>query len=101
MSTPLERLRDKTTTEVLWIYILRLLSEKALYAYELSAALKKRFGFESAKITSYVVLYRLESAGYVRSKWEGGKKYYHMTSEGKKLLQDGRKYLKELAKSVD
>lgn len=101
MATPLERLRDKTTTEVLWIYILRLLSEKALYAYELSGELEKRFGFESAKITSYVVLYRLESAGYVRSVWEAGKKYYHMTDEGKKLLVEGRKYLKELAKSVD
>lgn len=101
MATPLDRLRDKTTTEVLWIYILRLLSEKPLYAYELRGELKDRFGFDSATITSYVVLYRLESAGYVRSEWEGGKKYYHMTPEGTKLLVEGRKYLKELAKSVD
>jgi len=93
---PLGRLKTRTTKEILWIYILRLLKEKEMYAYELRDAIKNAFGFEPARVTSYVVLYRLEKEGYVSSKWSKKKKYYHLTKKGEKLYKEGISYLEEM-----
>ncbi|MFQ5815035.1 MAG: PadR family transcriptional regulator [Candidatus Hydrothermarchaeaceae archaeon] len=93
---PLGRLHSRTTKEILWIYILRLLMDKERYAYELRDTLKNNFGFEPARVTSYVVLYRLEKDGYVGSKWVDNKKYYHLTKRGEKLYKQGIAYLEEM-----
>ena len=99
---PLKRLQEKTGKEVLWIYVLRLLYEKDMYAYEIKEEIKNRFNFEPATVTGYVVLYRLEREGYVeKSQGERGsggsnRKYYSITPEGQKLLKDGLKYLDDL-----
>ncbi len=90
---PLRRLRSRTTKEILWVYILRLLKDREMYAYEFRDALNDNFGFEPARITSYVVLYRLEKDGYVGSKWNANKKYYHLTDKGEKLYKEGLAYL--------
>lgn len=92
---PLDRLKKKTSKEILWIYILRLLTEREMYAYELKSELQKRFDIDTARITSYVVLYRLENEGYVSPRWQENKKYYKITEKGMKLLDDGIKYLEE------
>ena len=94
---PLNRLKKKTTKEILWIYILRLLLERDIYAYELKKELKERFNIDPALITSYVVLYRLEKDGYVTSRWDKNKKYYSTTQKGRDLLSDGIKYIEDLA----
>ncbi len=90
---PLERLKKKTSKEILWIYILRLLTEREMYAYELKQKLQDRFEIFPARVTSYVVLYRLENEGYVSSRWQENKKYYKITESGKALLDEGIKYL--------
>lgn len=95
MEEPILRLRDKLTKEMLWMYILKLLKDRPMYAYEIRNELKKRFGFEPATVSSYVVLYRLEEGGYVSSEWhesEAGRpsrKYYRLTEKGEKLLEKG------------
>jgi len=38
---PLNRLKSKTQKEILWVYILKLLKERDMYAYELK---KRRQG---------------------------------------------------------
>ena len=102
LEPPLERLKNKTTSENLWIYILRLLKERPMYAYEIQSEIKKRFGWEPAMITSYVVLYRLESAGYVMSEWQDGeilpRKYYRVTPKGEGLLLKAKEYLENLTR---
>lgn len=100
---PLDRLKRKTTKEVMWLYVLTLLKEKPMYAYELKKELKKRFDWEPATITSYVVLYRLKSGGYVTTEWgdestNPRRKYYYITEEGKTLLKDGEKLLRKMVK---
>jgi len=65
MTTPMERLKEKITKEVLWMYILRLLKDRPMYAYELKNKIRESFGFEPATVSSYVVLYKLEHDGYV------------------------------------
>ncbi|NJE05985.1 PadR family transcriptional regulator [Thermococcus sp. M36] len=102
MTTPMERLKNKITKEVLWLYILRLLRERPMYAYELKERIKEAFNFEPATVSSYVVLYKLEKEGYVTAEWqesETGKpsrKYYKLTPEGEKLLEDGIAFLENM-----
>jgi DNA-binding PadR family transcriptional regulator len=93
---PLDRLKKKTSKEILWIYILRLLTEREMYAYELKQTLQDRFNIDPARITSYVVLYRLENEGYVSSRWQKNKKYYKITEKGTKLLDEGILYLEDV-----
>ncbi|ACJ15599.1 transcription regulator, PadR-like family [Thermococcus onnurineus NA1] len=102
MTSPMERLKNKITKEVLWLYILRLLRERPMYAYELKERIKEAFNFEPATVSSYVVLYKLEKDGYVTAEWqesETGKpsrKYYRLTPEGEKLLKEGIAFLEQM-----
>jgi DNA-binding PadR family transcriptional regulator len=96
----LKRLKEKTTKDVLWIYILSLLKEKDMYAYEIRDEIYRKFGFKPARITSYVVLYRLEKEGFVNSYWKGDRKYYSINLKGKKLLDEGIKYLKGMIEKI-
>lgn len=101
---PIDRLRDKTTYENLWMYVLRLLKERPMYAYEIQSEIKKRFGWEPAIITAYVVLYRLEGKGYVMSEWQNGeilpRKYYRITPKGEELLLKAKEYLESLIRTL-
>ncbi|GAB6102710.1 PadR family transcriptional regulator [Thermococcus atlanticus] len=107
MTGPMERLKDKLTKEVLWIYILTLLKKRPMYAYELKEKIKDRFGFEPATVSSYVVLYKLEKEGYVTAEWqesETGKpsrKYYRLTEDGRKLLDEGLKFLRNTIEKLE
>lgn len=103
---PLKRLRRKLTVENLWIYILKLLNEKPMYAYELQDEIKKRFDFNIGKITSYIVLYKLKNSGFVESKLEEEKnsgrvrRYYKITEKGKILLKEGIKILEDFLEKI-
>ncbi|NJE30587.1 PadR family transcriptional regulator [Thermococcus sp. 18S1] len=102
MTTPMERLKNKITKEVLWLYILRLLRERPMYAYELKERIREAFNFEPATVSSYVVLYKLEKEGYVTAEWQESqtgkpsRKYYRLTPEGEKLLEDGIAFLEDM-----
>lgn len=98
---PLARLKTKTTRDILWIYLLKLLKEKKTYAYAIRKKLGERFGFEPALVTSYVVLYRLEKGGYVRTVWKENKKYYEITKNGEALYAEGVDHLKSLVKRLE
>jgi DNA-binding PadR family transcriptional regulator len=89
----MERLKNKTTRELLWVYLLRLLKERDMYAYEIRKRLEEEFGFSPALVTSYVVLYKLEREGYVTTRWNENKKYYSITPKGRELLREGVSYL--------
>jgi PadR family transcriptional regulator PadR len=73
--------------------LLRLLSEREMYGYELVAAVEERTGgaIEVGGGTMYPVLYRLEQAGHVEPRWEtpergAARKYYRLTAEGAREL---------------
>jgi len=96
------RMKKKTTAEMVWPYFLKLLKERPMYGYELRQETKKRFGWKPPTVTSYVVLYRLQRKGYVAKEWreqrgKPARKYYRITKKGEKLLEEGKKYLKELS----
>lgn len=84
---------------VLDILLLKLLTEKALYGYELMTLLDEQSaGYFAAKEgTLYPVLYRLEDAGHIQSNWENTekrrgapRKYYSVTPEGIRHLADAQ-----------
>lgn len=73
--------------------LLKLLSEREMYGYELVSAIEERSvgGLEVKDGTLYPVLYRLEEAGHVEPRWvnpERGvpRKYYRLTASGRAEL---------------
>ncbi|MFH0861024.1 MAG: PadR family transcriptional regulator [Candidatus Altiarchaeota archaeon] len=97
---PLKRLKEKTTRENLWLYILSLLNKGPLYAYEIRDKIQREFGFTIGNMTAYMVLYKLNMGGYVKDEWvhQTGRprRYYTITAKGKKQFDEGITYLKEL-----
>ena len=74
--------------------LLRLISERQMYGYELASTLEKRGGslFRIKEGTLYPILYRLENAGYIESRWQTldrgvPRKYYRLTKTGTKYLE--------------
>ncbi len=73
--------------------LLKLLSERPMYGYELGSTLERRGGqaFQLKEGTLYPVLYRLENAGWIEARWETlergvPRKYYWLTSMGTEQL---------------
>ena len=74
--------------------LLKLLSARPMYGYELISTLEALGGesFSLKEGTLYPVLYRLEDAGLVDTRWETlersvPRKYYHLTKAGTKELR--------------
>lgn len=88
--------------------LLKLLSEQQMYGYELASTLEDKGGslFRTKEGTLYPVLYRLENAGYIESRWETlergvPRKYYRLTPAGGKYLAVRIAEWKEFSKSIN
>lgn len=99
-SQEIRRLERKLTKELLWIYILSILKKKKMHAYALRKEIKKRFDFLPGNVSAYVVLYKLESRGFVSVKAEGTRKIYSLTASGKKLLNEAKGYFRSVSKKA-
>lgn len=97
---PIERLKEKVLKENLWLFILRLLRDGEVYAYELRKRIQEEFGFLAGKVTSYKVLYLLEKGGYVKAHKEGRRIYYKATNKGLTQLEKAEKFLREVSESI-
>ena len=70
-----------------------------MYAYEISKSLEDKFGFSTAVVTVYVVLYKMRREKLIQGGEEKSvlgrpdRKYYEITEEGRSSLQDGIKFL--------
>ncbi len=101
MGKTFDREMKRGTLEMI---LLKLLSERPMYGYELVSTLEQRGGeqFQLKEGTLYPVLYRLENAGLIEPKWETlergvPRKYYRLTAGGtdqlKALLEDWRDFV--------
>jgi DNA-binding PadR family transcriptional regulator len=90
-SREMVRFRGKLTTDLLWIYLLGILREKPMHAYALRSEIEKRFGFLPGNVSAYVVLYKLQSRGFVSSLQNGNRTVYSITLKGKELLKEAEK----------
>lgn len=75
--------------------LLKLLEEQDMYGYQMIDTLAKKSDhtFDLKAGTLYPILHNLEKSGFVTSyekkaENERMRKYYHLTTKGKKLLQD-------------
>ncbi len=93
-SRELERLRRKLGIELLWVYLLSMLRKKPSHAYVLRKEIERKFGFLPGNVSAYVVLYKLQSRGFVSSKQQGNRTVYSITGDGKKLLAEAKKELR-------
>jgi len=102
----LKRLITKLTKETLWIYILRLLQDKPMYGYEIRDKISKEFDFDPARVTTYVVLYKMAKEGLVSSEWQkspSGKpdrRYYKISGLGQQMMKEASVFLKKTMKVV-
>lgn len=101
-----DRLFRKLTKENLWLYILKLLTERSMYAYEMAKMIESRFCFSIATITVYVVLYKMLNEGLIRINKEivndvrSDRRYYKITEKGEKTLEDGRELIKNFLAKI-
>jgi len=97
---PFERLKSSNTKENLWIYILSLLENKEIYAWEIPKLVEREFGFKPGKITPYRVLYRLESDGFVKSALQERRRIYKITKKGETELKKAKDFYKNLLTAI-
>jgi len=93
LSKPLHRLWQSITLGNLWLSVLSLAAKGKIYAYSLPAAIKARFGFAPSLLLVYLVLYRLESDGFLKSAEDGRRRYYSITPAGRAALASGKAML--------
>ncbi len=99
-SKPMVRLKRSLTTDNLWLYILSTLKEGDTYAYALKTQIEKRFGWKPGLITSYIVFYKLESEGLIKSQYKGRRKYYEITKKGRDTLTQGKRMIEGLSRKL-
>jgi len=97
---PLDRFKHSITYGNIWPYVLILSSKNEVYAYTLPNKMKTRFGFKPNKIMVYVVLYKLEAGGYIRSEYKERRKYYTITKDGRRILKSLKKVLSILSNKI-
>jgi len=100
-SKPMARLENSLTHGNIWLSVLSIIRRKRrAYAYVLDQEIEREFGFRPNRVMVYVVLYKLEGEGLIRSSFEGRRKYYTLTASGRDALGKGRDYLAALAKRL-
>ncbi len=99
-SPELVRLESKLGVELLWVFVLSILKREPCHGYALRKKIEDQFGFLPGNVSAYVVLYKLESRGFVSTKSEGNKVVYTITDSGKKLLDLAKKKLASKAESL-
>ena len=74
--------------------VLKLLSKRAMYGYELVEALSEQTDgvLAMGQSTIYPMLYNLEAKGLIEAEWQEApsgrkRKYYNLTGKGKKKLK--------------
>lgn len=97
---PVSRLKHSLTHGNIWLAALSLMKRGRVYAYALPAQIAEKFGYSPSKLMTYFVLYKLEDEKLISAKFEGRRKYYELTSAGKKVLADGKKMLASLSSKL-
>jgi PadR family transcriptional regulator PadR len=89
------------------LLVLSLLEDQPRHGYDISRLIQIRSGgFLRFHVTSlYPLLYRLEDRGWIESRWvekaeQRRRRYYSLTSEGRKVLRSQRKSWKDFVTAM-
>jgi len=99
-SRALKRLKDKLTKENLWLYIVKELAEKPMYAYKVKVVLREKYNINVAAVTVYTVLYRMEREGLIMKVKEDDTTY-RATERGLEQLNKALAFMKEIVLSLE
>lgn len=99
-SKPLSRLSHSLTHGNIWLAALALMKSKKVYAYALPEQIQRSFGYSPSKLMTYFVLYKLEDEKLISAKFEGRRKYYELTSSGRKALAEGKLLIQAISKKL-
>jgi DNA-binding PadR family transcriptional regulator len=100
-SPEMKRLDRKLGIELLWVFVLALVKRQPLHAYALRKRVEEEFGFLPGNVSSYVVLYKLESRGFVKTQADGNKVVYSITPDGNRLLSAAKRQLQQKIDLLD
>ena len=95
MGKPLERLESSLTLNNLWLYSIKLISDRPMFSRELYKGMREKYKIRVNLITVYSVLYRLEREGYIKRSGNY-RKYYEVTEKGRRELQNGIRLLEDV-----
>jgi DNA-binding PadR family transcriptional regulator len=96
-SREIARLREKLGIEVLWVHLLALLKKGPAHAYALRKKVEAEFGFLPGNVSVYVVLYKLQSRGFVATRRDENRVVYSITPRGRQLLSlAGKEFRRKL-----
>lgn len=94
-------------TGTVGLLILSLLSERAMYGYELVQEAERRSAhqFQLKEGTIYPALHAMERAGLLRAEWREGetgraRKYYALTAKGRAQAESKRRQWAALAAAI-
>ncbi|MFX0113074.1 MAG: PadR family transcriptional regulator [Candidatus Hodarchaeota archaeon] len=94
------RLEANLTTKALWLYVLRLLTARDMYGYEVRKAIRDEFKIRMATVTAYVVLYKLAQEKLVTTEKTAStfrgrpdRKYYSITPKGQTVLSEAKNFV--------
>lgn len=90
---------------LLHLAMLDVLKDKEMHGGSIHQCLKEKFGIAPAKSIVYVMLRRMEGAGFVVSKWDTtksgpAKRMYRVTQEGLDYFQEATTKLENAAKII-
>lgn len=92
---------------VLELVILKLLSNREMYGYELVSELNRQSNILTVKEgTLYPILYRLEDNQLIETRWEQAvsrmqpKKYYSVTDKGKQIMTESYSQWKTVVEDI-
>lgn len=96
-----KRLANNLTKNTLWLYVLRLLKTRPYYGYELRKALEEHFSIKTTRVTSYVILKKLQNEDLVTEveheeeslTGKPARIYYLITPLGEQLLELAAKFI--------
>jgi DNA-binding PadR family transcriptional regulator len=94
--------RERVVKNNLDLIILRLLSSKPRWGYEVNIAIRDKFRVYLSAGTLYPLLHSLEEEGHIQGEWESekgrGRRIYKITETGISFLEAGEKATLELAR---
>ncbi len=101
----LNKWQSQVKKGTLSLILLTLLKGKEMYGYEIMEYILKHISIDIAEGTLYPLLNRLKTDGLIDSKWveqSSGipRKYYTLTSEGYKTLEEMKKIWEHLDESL-
>jgi len=86
--------------------ILKIISKNPTHGYQIAEEISKILGKEIPKPVIYIALKKLESFGFVVSKWETkekgpARKVYYITEDGQMILREYLELLRKVRKFID